>query len=462
VGHHESRSKGRGAWPWLLAAAGEAVSAGFLVVPDARVLLAPYLLLFAAGSLIALLAARSLSGSRLRFLLVCGALFRATLLLRSPDLSDDVYRFAWDGRVAAAGISPYAFAPDDPAVARVAPDLQPRVGHREVRTVYPPVAQAAFRTGALAVSREVFALKALFALADLLVVSLVYRLGGPAAGFAAALYAFHPLPITESAGQGHLDALGVALLLATLAFLGRGARGRAGVAFALSVLTKYVSAAAALPILRRGRLAAGAGALVTAAAIWLGASRGGVSPLGGLRDYAIRWDFNSVTYQGAVAGVEALKLPERAKRLFLRLKATLDHPAWTQRVFPYFYSAFFARALLGLLLLAALLLIDRRLDGAGAESAVFASLAAVSLLSPTLHPWYLLWVLPFAARAKEPAFLYLSSVVPLAYALLYPVSWLPAPLIYGIEFAPFALLLVRTLRKGLPLPPREGRGEGRP
>lgn len=431
-------------------AAGEAIFAGFLFVPDARVRLVPYLLLFAAGSLVALAAARSLSGSRLRFLLVCGALFRATLLARSPDLSDDVYRYAWDGRVAAAGVSPYAFAPDDPAVARIAPDLRSRVGHRDVLTVYPPVAQAAFRAGAFAAPWEVLGLKALFALADLAVVALLYRLGGPSAGFASALYAFHPLPITEGAGQGHLDALGVALLLASLMYLWGGRRASAGAAFAFSVLTKYVSAAGVLPVLRRGRLAAGAGFLVAAGAIWLAASRGGVSPVGGLHNYATRWDFNSVLYQAAVAGVEALELPERAKESFLVLKAKLDHPAWTQRVFPYFYSAFFARALLGLCLAAALVLIDRRLRSSGAEPAVFASLAALSLLSPSLHPWYLLWVLPFAARAKEPAFLFLSSAVPLSYALLYPVTWLSAPVVLAVEFVPFALLLVWTLHKGPP------------
>ncbi|MGH9399274.1 MAG: hypothetical protein ACRD00_02825 [Thermoanaerobaculia bacterium] len=456
--HHEGRSKGRGSLPWLIVAAGEAVSAGFLLVPDARVRLVPYLLLFAAGSVNALAAGRSLSGSRLRFLLVCGALFRATLWLRSPDLSDDVYRFAWDGRVAAAGVSPYAFAPDDPALSGIAPELKPRVGHRDARTVYPPVAQAAFRAGALAAPREVVALKALFALADLAVVALVHRLGGPTAGFAAALYAFHPLPITESAGQGHCDALGVALLLASLAYLAAGRRARAGVAFALSVLTKYVSGAAALPLLRRGRLAAAGAFFITVLGLWLVAGRGGASPAGGLGNYATRWDFNSVIYRGTVAGVEALDLPERARQLFVVLEEKLGHPAWAQKVFPFFYPAFFARVLLGLILFAVLLLIDRRRRTGGAEPAVLPSLAALTLLSPTLHPWYVLWVLPLAARAKDPAFLYLAGAVPLSYALLYPTPGLPAPLVLTVEFAPFALLLAITLRRGLPLPPGEGRG----
>ena len=103
--------------PWALLVAGELVSAGFLLLPDARSRLGTYLVLVLAGSLLSLLAARSLSASSIAFLLLCGGLFRATLIPRAPDLSDDLYRFVWDGRVAAAGISPYRFAPDTPELA---------------------------------------------------------------------------------------------------------------------------------------------------------------------------------------------------------------------------------------------------------------------------------------------------------------------------------------------------------
>jgi hypothetical protein len=450
VRDHQSRGTGRGAAPWLLLAAGELAFAGFAALPDARARPAPYLLLFAASALLALAAARSLSGSPLPFLLLCGGLFRATLLLRAPDLSDDVYRFAFDGRVAAAGISPYLHAPEDPAVAGVAPDLLPRVSHRSVKTVYPPVAQAVFRAAAFAVPREVLALKALFALADLAVVLLLFRMGGPNGTFAAALYAFHPLAVTETAGQGHLDALGVALLLASLVFLAAGRRVRAGAAFGLAVLAKYVPAAAALPLLRRGRAAFAAAALVTAAVVWWAGARGGASPAGGLSEYATRWSFNSVIYAGTLAAVEATQLPDRAKDLFLDLKEKLGHPAWTQELFPYFYPAFFARALLGVALAILLFAVDRRFRQGPAETPVFASLSALTLLAPTLHPWYLLWLLPFAARAKQAAFLWLASAAPLAYALLYPVSWLPVPLVYALEFGPFAVLLAAALRRDRP------------
>jgi alpha-1,6-mannosyltransferase len=414
-------------------------------MPDAREHLGAYFLLLAAGSVVALLAAQSLSGSGAGFLLLSGAILRATLLLRAPDLSDDVLRYEWDARVGAAGISPYAHVPSDPAVARIAPDAAASVPHAGVRTVYPPAAQAAFRSARFFGDGAV-PLKALFAAADLSVVALILALGGPGAGFGAALYAFHPLALTESAGQGHLDSLGIALLLSTLVLLARGKRGRAGVAFALAVLTKYVPLAGIGPLARRGRLAFAAAAAGAGAALWVLATRGGASPLGGLSDYASRWDFNGALYP-ALAGVfERAGVAGHAKAGFIALKAWLGHPSWMQPLFPFFYAGFFARAALGAALLASLVVVSRRVRDT--ERAVFLSLGALLIVSPTLQPWYLLWIVPFAARLRAPAFLYLSFAVPLSYALLYPVSWLPPAAVYAIEYVPFsALLLAAGLRR---------------
>ncbi len=422
--------------------AGEAVALGFLALPDARRHLVPYLCLFLAGTCVSILAARSLSASSRRFLILSGALFRATLLFRAPDLSEDVWRYLWDGEVARQGISPYRYAPDDPALRGISGNLRARVAHRDFRTVYPPVAQAAFRVfgrGGL------LSLKAFLVAADVAVVGLLASSGVPGAASAAALYAFHPLPITEVAGQGHLEALGVALLLAALAFTRAGRGVAAGLAFAASVLTKFVSIAAAIPVLRRGRLAAVLSAVLLGAAIWLWSARAGPSPAGDLKQFAVRWDFNSVLYPAAVRLMSATHLPETAKDVFIDWKARHHDPPWTQSVFPYFYSEFFARALLGSVLAVLLLAIGWRVRDV--ESATFASLAALLLFSPTLHPWYLLWVLPFAALRREPAFLFLSAAAPLAYGLLYPIPGVSSGWILALEYVPFGILLAGTLAR---------------
>ena len=414
---------------------------GIVALGDARSRLPGYWLLVSAAGVLSLLAPRILSARRPAFLVFSAALLRATLLFRNPDLSDDIRRYLWDARVAAAGVSPWAHAPADPALARIAPELLAVLPHRDVRTVYPPAAEAVFRVASAGGTRPT-ALRAALSAADVAVVWLLAR-GGAAP--AAALYALHPLPVVETAGEGHVDALGSALLLSALAFLAARRPVAAGFAFALSALTKYVPLAAVLPVAPRGgrRLALAAGAL--AAAIWLVASRGGASPAGGLTDYATRWEFNSILYPAAVKAVHAADAPERAKRAFEQWKARKGHPPWARNVYPFFYDGFFARLLLAGVLAASLVVIARRTRET--RAGVFASLGALTLCAPTLHPWYLLWTLPFAAERREPAFLYLSFAAPLAYGLMYPVRGVSPALLLGFEYVPFGLLLARTLAR---------------
>ncbi|MEP7133059.1 MAG: glycosyltransferase 87 family protein [Acidobacteriota bacterium] len=441
MGRHRSVFRARASARWALFGAGEAVALGFVFLPDARVHLLPYLSLFLAGTVLAFIAARSLSGSGPSFLILCAAAFRLTLLFRPPDLSDDLWRYLWDGGVARAGISPWAHAPADPAVSGLDRPLNARVAHPEIRTVYPPASQAVFR--AFGYSGAPFVLKGFFAAADVAVVALLAGSGVPGGVWAAAVYAFHPLPITETAGQGHLDSLGVALLVASVLHATRGRRVSAGLALALSALCKYVSAAAALPLARRGgwRTLVAAGAV--ALALWAAAARLGTSPAGGLDQYATRWEFNSVAYPAVFAGMERAQVPARAKIAFLDWKARHRDPPWTERLFPFFYSGFFARAFLGVILALLLILIAWRVTDLW--DAVFASVGVLLLLSPTLHPWYLLWVLPFASVRREPAFLWLAASAPLAYALLYPTPGLPRAAVYLLEYVPFAVLLAWSL-----------------
>ncbi len=39
---------------------------------------------------------------------------RLAFIPQTPTVSDDVYRYVWDGRIEAAGINPYRYAPTEP------------------------------------------------------------------------------------------------------------------------------------------------------------------------------------------------------------------------------------------------------------------------------------------------------------------------------------------------------------
>ena len=137
--------------------------------------------------------------------------------------------------------------------------------------------------------------------------------------------------------------------------------------------------------------------------------------------------------------VDSIELPAKAKAAYMRWKDVRPQRQWMQRVFPWFYTALFARIVIALGLAAALIVIAARVRDM--ETALFASLAAFLIASPTIHPWYVLWILPFAAKKREPAFLYLSFAVVLSYAIPYPLAgWTPVR-IRVAEYVPFAILL---------------------
>ncbi len=415
----------------------EAIFAFVAGAPDFRTRLLVYLPLVLTAAPAALLFA---SRAPKKAALVCGLVFRATLLVRSPDLSDDLLRYVWDGRVAAAGRSPYELPPADPGLSSLRDSRWRAMSYPDALTIYPPAAEFLFKVGAVSGSPELF-LKTVFAAADL---SVVWLLGGfPGGEFASALYAAFPLPVIESAGMGHVDSVGIALLLASLLLLRRGSRALSGLAAALSVLVKYVSGAALLPWLRRGKLAFFAGFLLAGGLLWRAGKGSGPSPATGLANFATRWEGNSVFYPAVRRVVSELRLPERAKARYAEWKSRRPQRPWMERVWPYFYAEFFARSALALVLAAGLVTIAIRIPDP--VRATGASIGLLLLVSPVLHPWYLLWALPFAALSRSAPFLYLSAAVPLAYGLLYRTAFLSSPVILLLEYVPFSALLLREV-----------------
>ena len=240
----------------------------------------------------------------------------ALALTAGPQLSDDLYRYVWDARVAATGTDPYRYAPDDPALAGLRdpalwpspqecarvrserPDtartdpfpLQPRppgcslINRAGVRTIYPPAAQLAFR-GAAAVTAPVRSVElrvqlpaAAVSLALTAGLVLALRATGRGPG-GALLHAASPLAGVEAVMDGHVDVLAAVLGLGLVAVLARERRGpalpvAAGVLLAAATLVKLYPAALAVVVAARWgwrsarTWAAAAAAVVTTALLY--------------------------------------------------------------------------------------------------------------------------------------------------------------------------------------------------
>jgi len=168
-------------------------------------------------------------------------LLRLVLLAAPPLLSDDIFRYVWDGRVQAAGINPYRHLP-------VAPELQalrdeaifPSINRKEYAvTIYPPAAQMFFVLVTRlqeSVTMMRAALVACEVITVLAVIALLRRLGRPATRVVA--YAWHPLALWEVANNGHIDAAMTAMMLLALWLFATGRVLRAGAAAAVGALFK--------------------------------------------------------------------------------------------------------------------------------------------------------------------------------------------------------------------------------
>ena len=473
------------AWPLLacFAALLALDRAGFVPAPGAPGASIPFLavLLLAFGTLWwglrRLRAARRADGEvPAAGILAVAVLLRLLALPLTPGLSDDVYRYLWDGRVAASGANPYLLTPDDESLAGLRDELWRKTAHRDVATVYPPLALGAF-TAAAVLPRPLFAYKLGLAGVDLagcaLLLALARRRGNALAALACV---WNPLLVVEGAGMGHVDVLGASLAVGCVWLLGcrwrrrggrpggrpesqaasggsrRGRRGTrwvvAGVVAALAVLAKLVPLAA-LPLWWRsvrGRgqrlFAVGAAALLLPAAaavlLW---TRGVPS---GLVEYALRWEYNGPLYEPLWRLIGALQLDLAASGVVHVVRVLfggeVEATPWST-FYSFAHPRFLARAaLLAAAAAAFVRLWQRRPD---ALHAAFGAFGLVLLASPTFYPWYLIWILPWAALLGARAVLLLSATLPLAYlpALagvpyfpwVYAAVWLPPLCLFLID-----------------------------
>lgn len=170
--------------------------------------------------------------------------FRLVTLLPEPFMSSDIYRYAWDGVVQHAHISPYRYVPGDPALTFLRgpnQDLFDHINRRDyARTIYPPVAQFLFYGITWINASETFMKLAMILFEGLTVyalMELLYALGRRREEIL--LYAWCPLLIWEIGSSGHLDSAAMAFI--ALALLARLRRQpiKTGIFLGAAILIKF-------------------------------------------------------------------------------------------------------------------------------------------------------------------------------------------------------------------------------
>jgi alpha-1,6-mannosyltransferase len=341
------------------------------------------------------------------------------IVLPSPPASTDIYRYIWDGRVQAAGINPYRYLPADEALQALRDDaIYPRINRANYApTIYPPAAQLVFLAATRISETPVFMKTVMVGFEGLAVWAILQLLaarGLPATRIL--LYAWHPLPLWEFAGNGHVDAMAIAFLLMGFVAADRRSPILAGIALASGVLVKYFPAVAGPSIYRRWDWRLPAGFAATLALLYLPYLSAGTKVFGFLGGYVAEEGFaqGSGIFLWQLAG-SVLPLPPDAFAFYFPLAAVV-------------------MAGLGLAVL------WRRSPQADLAAAMMLAVTFMVLFSPH-YPWYFAWLIPFVCVHPLAGVIYLTC----AASYLHIANWPPSLPVGLLLYGGFALILMGQL-----------------
>jgi hypothetical protein len=187
------------------------------------------------------------------FLLISGILFRLIFLLVEPNLSQDFYRFIWDGELVLSGINPYLQTPDaimenGEILLANSQELYNGMGSLSARhfSNYPPLNQLLFAISAFLGGKSIIGslivMRSIIILADIGIYYFGKKLlrhlnRSPHLIF---WYFLNPLVIIELTGNLHFEGVMLFFFIWGLCFLSLNKWLFAAIAFACSISVKLV------------------------------------------------------------------------------------------------------------------------------------------------------------------------------------------------------------------------------
>ena len=436
--------------------------------------LIPFLTYYLIASAAYLFSVLRLNRDRLPISLIWGLAitFRIILLFTSPTLSDDVYRYIWDGHLLNQGVNPYALPVNSTSLDMFDIPLRSLVNHSWMASPYLPSDQILFFTVYRIAPDSVLAFQIAAIAFDLLtgwlVMDILKRLKLPLRWVL--IYLWSPLIIVEFAHGAHIDSWMISLVMASFWLLvkvhpgshnERNLKTGSVLTMSAATLTKIVPVILVPVFFRRWgwrRLVLFGGfTLIVAALFSIGAGWGlfgsldGRGLFGAIRIYASFWNHNSSLYhwlEVAITGYQAggavpVEPPYQQGILLAKLitaglagLVVLLTGWWAWRIDDPQKADHETRSL-GLLRLA-----------------IF-PISAYLLLTPTVHPWYVALVVPFLPflmpkRSEQPLSrrflwpgLYFTLIVAISYlSYLDPANPKEFAWVRRVEYLPFFVLLV--------------------
>lgn len=402
------------------------------------------------------------------------ALQAAAIGLLWPGLSDDVVRYRLEGRMWLSGVSPYAHSPDD-FMARHPESVDAidrTVTYPAMPTIYPPVSQIFFVTVRAIESsipiaaptspnaptwraiqdqlpwwQRAMVFRILLGGAAVVATAMVLRILQHAgrSPWYAAVAAWHPLSIVECGGMGHVEILGVLLILGALLDAARRRFIPAAVWIALSIAVKP-QAVLALPFLWRDAWRSGnhQGATMDRALFPLVAIG-----LAGLL-YAAAFIFQDGYAGWSQTAATYSRHWEANGSIYELLKAVIGRGDDHQIVL----AKRIARLMPPIAVLIGGILLWRR--QAPAAVAVYWLMVVLLLAGPVVYPWYLLWMLwmiPLLPPRLGWTGMTWAATVVMSNMLWHQPTWNLPPWATLVQYLPVYTVFILELRASRQPPP---------
>jgi len=360
------------------------------------------------------------------FLFTLALVCRVLLLAHEP--SDDMNRYLWEGRVMTQGISPYHYAPHDSTLGYLAENdpFHAAINHPDMPAAYPPLMLALFSVAGIVFYHPL----------TIKIVLLFFDMG--TMGFLClllkhrgldlrwlTLYGLNPVILYAFAGQGHFDVIQCFFLTGAICFYDRKKWAWMFLFAGLSVQVKYVAAVAIPFLVNRENLRYAWIALVAAILpyllfLWVFAAENA----GGMFTSILRFGEN-FAFNGSIHGMLSFILGgiglatmvcKILLAVFLVFGVLHFHPAMNNRY---------------------------RNDPI---SGCFYALGVLILLAPTVHFWYISWIIPFLVlRPSRPWILLCLTIA--GYFVTNGIYhhtgvWRLPAWAYICQWLPFYLLLI--------------------
>jgi hypothetical protein len=341
-------------------------------------------------------------------------------------VSNDVYRYVWEGFIQNHGFNPYQFAPNHPLLTgEIQGDMATiwqQINHKDLSAAYPPLIMLLFRTlSAISPSPILFKITMIgFDLVTIgALVLIVQRRKIPSAHLI--WYVANPLVLVYVAGEAHLDIVQAAFLMWALYLIGSRKPVAGFLALGMAVVSKYFAVV--------------------------------VLPFVMTRSNRHAWP---AIFIAGVAFIPFIHDPEAVFRSLFIFGSQMHYNDGLAEILRFLLGT---QSLPVLCLILLSLLAGVYLFVHDTLRSVYLALGVLLLCLPTLHPWYLLLMAPLMVVYPSRAWLYLMlasvAMLPVLVTEYHTGVFLENKWLKLIEYLPFyGLLIYDTVTRRPVLPSR--------